>query len=352
MKRKTYAVLFSLLTLILIITNFSFAQNNEIWKDVFDFSKVIKYWDQANLSPNYNSVVLTKDYIYVTASQRNRIIGFSYDSQYVKEIKDVKTKKHPTFYPFIMFYDSNKFYIVNEDYQYIDIIDNTGDVLNEFKIKDSEEISGIFVKSGMLFLNVRYKKKERKRKLVTIFSEKGKKLDEIGSILDAKNHLGYLKFNSVKFAVKGNILYGAFDYYPLIFSYNIRTKREILWKDLRYKGLKEIDILMKRVKEYHKDWVDSMANKNVINLLRICSGFDVDGDGNMYYLVNSDYKNEFATTVLKFGPHGKLLKRYHPSFNNTPIGYSVFLKVINNSLYIIGAYNDNYHLFSLNIKTP
>ncbi len=339
---------FVFLSVLTILFSISFSQDKEIWQDKFDFSSIIKYWDQSNLSPNYNSVVLTKDFIYISDSYRNRIFGFSYDSKYVKEIKDLKTKNNLSFTPRILSFDSDKFYTVNEDYKHIFQIDKAGNIVNYFKIKDSDEISGVFVKSGILFLNVRYTKKEKKRKLITIFSEKGKKLDKIGKLLDTKSHLGYVKFNSVKFAVKGNLLYGAFDYYPLIFVYNLKTKKEILWKDLRNKGLNEIDVLMKRVKEYKKDWIDNFANDSIINLLRFCSGFDIDNDGNIYYLITADSKNEFPTTILEFSSHGKFLKRIQPKYNNKPIGYSLFLKIFNNSLNIIGGYEDNFHLFSMN----
>jgi hypothetical protein len=352
MSNKNNLIKLSVFFLVLVFSiNFGFPQNNEVWKDIFDFSTVIQYWDQSNLSPNYNSVVLTTDYIYISDSYRNRIFGFSYDSKYVKEIKDIKTKNDLSFTPRILSFDSNKFYTVNEDYQHIFIINKTGDVLNDFKIKDSDEISSMFVKSGILFLNVRYTKKEKKRKLITVFSEKGKKMNKLGKLLNSQTHLGYIKFNSVKFIVKGNLLYGAFDYYPLIFVYDIRTKKEILWRDLRNKGLKEIDIMMKRVKEYKKDWINNIANDSIINLLRFCSGFDVDAEGNIYYLITADSKNEFPTTILKFSSHGKFLKRLQPEYKNKPIGYSLFLKVFNNSLYIIGGYEDNFHLFSAELST-
>jgi hypothetical protein len=257
---------------------------------------------QSLVSPFSESVFLvdSKQNIYFLDHGNHRIVVYSINGDFVRQIGSIGKDDESLFYPNGIFIDNDILYILDDDGQKLKRFTLFGEYLSGFKMPEIKTASSLIVYNNEIFIAGIYKNELEydKKGLVSIYSQNGKKNGELGIPIPCKPITPFQIFNKVYFSFRKGKLFGAFRFLPVIFAYE-KTGNKVFQKKLTGKGFEEVQFLEKECTEMKVDTPQKIKKQKKVRVMDYCYGFGVDSN-NLYYALNYKRRSQGVIFCINF----------------------------------------------------
>ena len=293
-------------------------------REILDLSNLEPKIDDGDLGEYSCAFAMDEtENLYFADSQQHCVLKFDIKGRFLNRIGHVGMEGDGLYYPWGLFIEKDKLYILDNRGRSLKIYDTAGNFVSWMKFSDAYWAETLCVDKGNIFLNIRYfdEKNYNQHKLISVFSEKGKKKDAFGKIIRSHKFFGYSFFNTSYLTSVKNKIYGAFRFYPAVFCYDF-TGREVYYHDLKNSKIEEIQRLNKEGIEGGMDMPGAIKTAEWgARAINYCSSFAVDREGRGYMSVDCyDQKSSRNTIIcvdtagipqkkLKLTLHGKPVRR-------------------------------------------
>ncbi len=249
-----------------------------------------------------------KENFYFLDAFNHRILKFSKDDRFIKEIGSIGQGEKNLFQPAGVAVEKGVVYVLDNGGRKIKSFSVEGEYLADFEIEKAFGTDSLCVTDDVILASVKYKRNEdfNKHNLITIFGKNGKIIKSIGKIIKCQTYAGYLTFNTIFISAMDKTIFGTFGFYPVIFAYDINGK-EIFYKNLA-PSIQDIRELKEYAEEKGFDRPEYTKKEGKILTAKYCSGFALDSKNkHLYYATNNFTLNNFV--VLKFNLKGEFIER-------------------------------------------
>lgn len=289
------------------------------------------------------------DNLYFLDMNNHRILKFDKNGGFITQIGSIGQGEKDLFSPIAFTIEDEILYVLNTAGREIKKFSLNGDFISGFKIENTWGSESLCVHADQILVSVKYRdsKNYNSEKLISLFNKEGKKIGSMGKIIENRSHVGYKNYNAIYFKAIDDKIFGAFQNFPIIFSYDINGITHF-YKNLRKSEINEINHVYEKGKSAGVDTPETERPDYSIKTIEYCSGFDVDKDKQLYYAVNvfnSSNPDLNTSIILCFDVEGTLFNKIIPKSH----GDSVIIRQIyissKNIRYCIGSVNRDTFLF-------
>jgi hypothetical protein len=306
-------------------------------KHVLQFESLKPTINPTYLFVYHNAIAVDKEgNIYYNESDRHRIMKFSREGKFIKQIGKIGKGEDGLYYPKTILIKDNLLHVLDVG---IKVFDLEGNFKHCFQfqgehIDKSMGYSSFIIDEDRIFVDAKYYcKNYNEMPLITAFNLAGLKMETFGRIRPGKRYLEYNVANDIFLIQHEQKLYGAYQSYPGIFCYD-RKGDELFYKSLDKIDIDEqINLLFRQKIESHEKEEDA----NRIKVMNYIYGFWVDKEGNIYITTKDFKNNDFF--VLKLDRHGIPIAKLKADYKGKPLNIESILSGQDGKVYIIGSHS-------------
>jgi len=255
---------------------------------------------------------------YLIEAENHRVLKFSPQKELICQIGSIGQADEDLYYPRAVLVDGDSILVLDNGGSQVKRFSLSGQFISIFKMKEGAHTNTIRVHDGKIYGDVRYESHDwAARKPISVFTEKGECLKEIGVILKTTDWNSYQFFNGLLFRIKGNHIYGAVEFHPVIFKYDL-DGRTVFYKNLGKMKIPEIDEINGFVKKgaFDTPGEKKTTESNKIVTRKYCRGFEIDENNHFYY---SFVTVSNLNLILHFDSDGNLLEKLVLTKDDLPI---------------------------------
>lgn len=259
----------------------------------------------------------------------HRIIRFNKSGKIVGSIGGIGRKENDLYYPIGIWEERDYIFVLNDEGRELKIFKESGEFVISFKlVEKAYGATSLIVVGDRIIIPLRKKygslDSVNNEPLLSIYDRSGKMVGTIGKTIPCRTAYGHYIFNSVFLCKDKDIIYGAFCYLPIIFSYDPQGN-ELLVKDLSHSGIPAIEKRLRMVTEMGMDTPQKISADNGVMSVIFNRGLAFH-DKRLYYLIpeegmlifdkNGGYlakldilldgEKPFVSDYFQLGPKGKV----------------------------------------------
>lgn len=341
-----------IIRLVLFLLSFSLALvhagGQEVNEKLIEVKKLLAF-NELSAEVNWDRIFLTRmelkvlaideEFMFILDIPNHRVLKFDLSGSFITQIGRIGQTDSTLFWPSAICIQNRMLYILDKGGQRVKIFDLSGNFKKAIEIPDAWMTSGFAVdEEGRLYLAVVFPKMSfAKRKLITVFDRDGKKINEIGEVIPAKDNSSFVILNHCQFQVRGDQVIGTFSSVPFIFGYSTGGEK-----------LYSINLLEKHIAEivalYNIGKKERMENHiKVEGLMRKVMyynfGFAVVGKDKIYFATSEK-------TLLVLNPNGEVEERIRLLLNGKELRIWQLCFWKDQRLAVVGGKQEGYSLVS------
>jgi hypothetical protein len=318
-------------------------------KPLFSITKTTPLFDiRAGLMLCNNFFAIdSKQNVYFIDYKNNRILGYDLKGNFIKQIGNGKGQKDNLSKIEGIYINNNSIFILDHEGMILNKCLIGRDYSPQIFLTFNSRARAIYVTDEYIFIDKIEKNRISNVKPISIYTQEGNLIKEVGEYINANCPVGNLVFNRLFLSYyHEGFVFSGYISIPQIIRTDINRNENTTY-DLNKLDIEEIEDLNLEAKFQNADTPFKIKETNRIRSIRYCDGFGVDKWHNIYYGVNSERGSK--GTIFLMDIAGEIIEKNIISLNNQRVRIERFL-IYGDEMYIIVSLNDDIFLAKINLS--